>query len=269
MCTIDTQDDAAAGEVASSAAPGAPGPAPGAALVADLVSANHILSDRGVVDAFGHVSVRHDGRTDRFLMSRNMAPALVGAGDILEFDLHGQPHDARGRAVYLERFIHAAIYRARPDVMAVVHSHSLAVLPFCVVQDAPLRAVYHMGSFLGTGAPVFEIRKYAGDGSDMLVRSPELGAALADELGSGAVILMRGHGSTVAAASLPLAVYMAVYTEVNARIQADAMRLGPVTYLSAAEAAAADINIGKQVERPWALWKAQAAQHRLLLMPLS
>jgi HCOMODA/2-hydroxy-3-carboxy-muconic semialdehyde decarboxylase len=256
--------DAAAGETVADAASGIiHGPAAGAGLLADLVSANHILFDQGVVDAFGHVSVRHDGRADRFLMSRNMAPAMVAEDDIIEFDLAGEPHDARRRAVYLERHIHAAIYRARPDVAAVVHSHAPAVLPFCVARDAPLRAVYHMGSFLGSGVPVFEIRNYAGDGSDMLIRSPQLGAALAQELGRHAVILMRGHGSTVAAASLPLAVYMAVYTEANARIQADAMRLGAVNYLSAAEAAAADVNVGQQVMRPWELWKAQAAQRRI------
>jgi ribulose-5-phosphate 4-epimerase/fuculose-1-phosphate aldolase len=227
-------------------------------LLADLVSANHILFTQGVVDAFGHVSVRHNARPDRFLLARNMAPALIGLEDIIEFDLDGVALNADGRAVYLERFLHAAIYRARPDVMAVVHSHSQAVLPFCVCTCVPLRAVCHTGSFLGAGAPVFEIRDRAGGSSDMLITSAALGDALAATLGDASVVLMRGHGSTVAARSLKLAVYEAVYTDVSARIQADALRLGPVTYLSPGEAAAANMNIEKQVNRPWALWKRQA-----------
>lgn len=233
-------------------------------LIDDLVTANHILFDQGVVDAFGHVSVRHDKRPDRFLLSRNMAPALVAAGDILEFDLDATPVGAGEHSVYLERFIHAEIYRARPDVMAVVHSHSQSVIPFCVVPSVPLRPVYHMGSFLGEGARVFEICDHAGESSDMLISNANLGQALAAAIGESAVILMRGHGSTVVAGSLKLAVYQAVYTEISARIQAEALRLGPVRYLSAGESMAANVNIGKQVSRPWELWKKQVEKKRIL-----
>src|SRR5882762_3305398 len=150
---------------------------PNPKLIEDLVYANRILSDQGVVDAFGHVSARDDKDPTRFLLARSVAPALVTINDILEFDRNGEPIDARGRTVYLERFIHAAIYRARPDVKAIVHSHSPAVIPFGVT-SVPLRPIFHMSGFLGTGVPIFEIRETAGD-TDMLVRNPALGAALA------------------------------------------------------------------------------------------
>jgi len=229
---------------------------PAASLVEDLVTANRILASQGVVDAFGHVSARHDAAPDRFLLARNMAPAQVRAEDILQFALDGTPIDAGDRRVYLERFIHGAIYRARPDVMAVVHSHSPAVLPFTVSRRARLQPICHMSGFLGAGAPLFEIRAAAGDGSDLLVRDDRLGRALADSLGNASLVLMRGHGSTTVAPSLKLAVYRAVYAEVNARIQAQAMQLGEPEYLTPQEAAAAMASTEGQVERPWALWKA-------------
>src|SRR5258708_10735320 len=153
---------------------GTASPAPDPRLIADLVTANHILYDQHVVDAFGHVSVRHDKRPDRFLLARSMAPALVTAADILEFDLDGNPFAAQGRPVYLERFIHSEIYRIRPDVMSIVHSHSHAVIPFGVVRAHRLRAIFHMSGFVGTDTPVFEIRDCVGDGSALLVRNREL-----------------------------------------------------------------------------------------------
>jgi HCOMODA/2-hydroxy-3-carboxy-muconic semialdehyde decarboxylase len=230
---------------------------PAAALVEDLVTANLILARQGVVDAFGHVSARNDAAPDRFLLARNMAPGQVRAEDILQFALDGTPIDAGDRRVYLERFIHGAIYRARPDVMAVVHSHSPAVLPFTVSRRARLQPICHMSGFLGAGAPLFEIRGAAGDGSDLLVRDDRLGRALADSLGSASFVLMRGHGSTTVAPSLKLAVYRAVYAEVNARIQQQAMQLGEPEYLTPQEAVAAMASTEGQVERPWALWKAE------------
>jgi HCOMODA/2-hydroxy-3-carboxy-muconic semialdehyde decarboxylase len=223
----------------------------------DLVVANHILSHQGVVDAFGHVSLRHPDHPDRFLLARNMAPGLVTADDILEFDLDGTPLNAAGRRVYLERFIHGEIFRARPDVMAVVHSHSASVVPFSIVKSAPLRPVCHMCGFLGTGAGHFEIRDCGGPATDLLIRDAALGRALAQSLGSANVVLMRGHGSTVVGPTLKQAVYRAVYTEVNARLLSEALRLGPVEYLSAEEADAA-LAIEKEVERPWQFWKAAA-----------
>jgi ribulose-5-phosphate 4-epimerase/fuculose-1-phosphate aldolase len=231
-------------------------------LVADLVTANHILYDQHVVDAFGHVSVRHDKRPDRFLLARNMAPALVTAADIIEFDLDGNPIGAGGRAVYLERFIHGEIYRARPDVGAVVHSHSHAVIPFGAMRSHKLQAIFHMAGFIGTETPIFEIRECIGDGSDLLIRNGELGAALAKSLGPRFAVLMRGHGATVVAATLPEAVYRGVYLDVNARLQLQAIALGPISYLSDAEGRATTATNATQIGRAWQMWKTTAQEGR-------
>jgi ribulose-5-phosphate 4-epimerase/fuculose-1-phosphate aldolase len=231
-----------------------------ASTVTDLVEANHILFDQRIVDGFGHVSARHPERADRFLLSRSMAPGLVQTDDILTFDLGGAPTRADARSAYLERFIHSEIYRARPDVNAVVHNHSPAVISFGVVRRVRLRPICHMCGFLGRGAPVFEIRDVAGDGADLLVRDPALGAALARSLGDAAVVLMRGHGVTVVGETLRQTVFRAVYTELGARLQAEALRLGPVAYLSAAEARAAAKTNDLQIDRAWSLWRAQARQ---------
>ncbi len=233
--------------------------APDHRLVADLVSANHILFDQHVVDAFGHVSVRHDKRPDRFLLARSMAPALVTAVDILEFDLDGNPLAANGRAVYLERFIHGEIYRARPDVVSIVHSHSHAVIPFGAVKSRELRAIFHMSGFMGVETPIFEIRECVGDGSDLLIRNRELGVALAKSLGRRSVVLMGGHGVTVVAGSLPEAVYRGVYTDVNARLQLEAIGLGAVNYLTEPEARATAATNASQIGRAWDLWKMRVA----------
>jgi HCOMODA/2-hydroxy-3-carboxy-muconic semialdehyde decarboxylase len=191
-----------------------------------------------------------------------MAPALVTAADILEFDLDGNPIDGGGRSVYLERFIHSEIYRARPDVGAVVHSHSHSVIPFGALRSHKLRAILHMGGFIGTETPVFEIRECIGDGSDLLIRNRELGAALAKSLGPRSVILMRGHGATVVAPTLPEAVYRGVYVDVNARLQLQTIGLGPVNYLTEAEGRAAAASTGTQIGRAWEMWKTQAEGRR-------
>ena len=235
-------------------------PAADPALLRDLIDANHILFDQGVVDGFGHVSVRHDKRSDRFLLARSTAPALVAATDVLTFDLDGNVLGDDPRTPYLERFIHGEIYRARPDVSAVVHSHSPCVIPFGVASGTPLRALCHMSGFLRSATPVFEIRSVAGPASDLLIRDRTLGAALARSLGSHAVVLMRGHGSTVVGKSLRQAVFRAVYTEINARLQAEAMRLGPVTYLSEEEAEHASATNDGQINRAWVLWKIRSAR---------
>jgi ribulose-5-phosphate 4-epimerase/fuculose-1-phosphate aldolase len=221
-------------------------------LIDDLVTANRILYDQGVVDGFGHVSVRHDASGEHFLLARNIAPALVVPADILTFDLDGQALDAEGHRVYLERFIHAEIYRVRHDVNAVVHSHSPSVIPFAATRT-PLRPIYHMGGFLGAGSPIFEIREAAGD-TDLLIRDQALGRALADVLGPHSTVLMRGHGVTVVGATLEQAVYRAVYAETNARLQAQALALGEVTYLNEREAAMAAAANDTQLARVWELW---------------
>ena len=224
------------------------------AVLEDLVDANHILFHQGVVDAFGHVSVRHPARPDRFLLARNMAPASVTAEDIIEFDLDGTPIGDT-RRVYLERFIHGEILRARPDVMAVVHSHSPSVVPFSIVPSLRFRPVCHMCGFMGAGATRFEIRETSGNGTDMLIRNQAQGRALADALGRSNLVLMRGHGSTVVGPDVRRAVFRAVYTEVNARLMAEALRLGPVEYVTEEEADAG-LAIENEIDRPWNFWKA-------------
>ena len=225
--------------------------------IAELVVANHILADQGVLDGFGHVSVRSAEHSDRYFISRSRAPALVGADDIMQYDLDDNAIDARGRASYLERFIHSEIYRARPDVHAIVHSHSPAVIPFSV-SDVPLRPVSHMAGFLGREVPVFEIRAAGGEETDMLIRDRPLGAALAKTLGRCTVALMRGHGDVVVGLSIKTAVLRAVYTNLNARLQAEALRLGTrVTYLNEVEAAKIGEINDRQVDRPWEIWKRQ------------
>jgi HCOMODA/2-hydroxy-3-carboxy-muconic semialdehyde decarboxylase len=248
---------AGAGSVTAQAPPATAGPVD-AKLIEDLVAANRILADQGVVDGYGHVSVRHDKAGDRYLMSRSIAPELVTAADIMEYDLDGVPVDPKGRAVYLERFIHGEIYRARPDVRAIVHNHSPSVIPFGVT-TAPLRPLYHMSAFLWPGVPVFEIRDAGGPGTDMLVRSPALGQALARTLGAGPVALMRGHGAVVVGSNLPEVVFRSVYTETNARLQAQAMVLGgAVHYLDTEEAKKAQASVAGTISRPWELWKRKA-----------
>lgn len=230
----------------------------GPGLLGDLVTANQILFNRGVVDAFGHVSVRHDRFPDRFLMARNLAPAQVREDDVMAFALDGTPLGGDERRPTLERFIHGSIYRARPDVGAVVHSHSAGVIPFGIVSGVPLRAVCHMSSFLGEGIPIFEIRDAAGVENDMLVRDERLGDALARTLGTSAAVLMRGHGSTAVGKDVREAVFRAVYTEINARLQSEALRLGSaVTYLSEAEARGATIANQGQMARAWDLWSKE------------
>jgi HCOMODA/2-hydroxy-3-carboxy-muconic semialdehyde decarboxylase len=223
---------------------------------ADLVAANRILLQQGIVDGFGHVSVRHPGRPDRFLLSRNLAPAQVRVGDILAFDFQGAPVEATGAALYLERFIHAALYRARPDVGAVVHSHSRAVIPFGACANVPLRPISHMSGFLGAGAPCFEIRQVGGNETDMLIRDMALGDALARALGDAPVVLMRGHGATAVGRDLPQAVFHAVYTEWNAHIQRDTLALGEANYLTPQEARAAAASNDGQVGRAWNYWRS-------------
>ena len=228
-------------------------------LQAEIATANRILAHHGVVDAFGHVSVRHPDRPGHFLLARNMAPATVTADDIMEFGPDSEPVDGDERRPYLERFIHGEIFRVRPDVISVVHSHSPSVVPFGVVPGVRLRPVFHMSGFLGRGAPVFEIRCCAGDATDMLIRDRALGAALAMSLGQDTTILMRGHGSTVVGGSLHEAVYRAVYAEVNAKVQSAAMAMGEVTYLTEGEAHSSMAMNRGQLARPWNLWAAEVA----------
>jgi ribulose-5-phosphate 4-epimerase/fuculose-1-phosphate aldolase len=224
-------------------------------LLEDLVLANRILFHQGVVDAYGHVSARDPRDPERFLLARHVAPALVTRDDIMTFDLEGRALDANGRTPYTEVFIHAAIYAARADVHGVVHSHSPAIIPFGV-SDVLLRPVAHVCAFLGQGVARFDTQDAFGD-TDLLIRDLELGRALAHALGDHPVALMRGHGSVAVGVSLRQAVYRAIYTEVNARLQTEALRLGgSVRYLTPGETALMGRHQDPAYRRPWELWTA-------------
>jgi HCOMODA/2-hydroxy-3-carboxy-muconic semialdehyde decarboxylase len=227
-----------------------------AALIEDIVTGSRVLADFGVLDGFGHVSARHPANPNHFLMSRSLAPALVTAADIMEFDLDSNPVDQRGRSMFLERFIHGEVYKARPDVNAVIQSHSPGVIPFGIT-NVPMRPVFHTAAFLHVGVPVFEIRD-AGGTTDMLVRNAALAKALAVTLGDKPVALMRGHGNVVVGPNVKRATIRAVYTEVNARLQTIALGLGgPINYISPEEGALREKNPGEEA-RTWDGWKEKA-----------
>lgn len=240
-----TKQAIATGQAAASAGP------PDPKLIEDLVAANRILADLGIVDAFGHVSARHNRDPNRYLLSRDLPPALVTADDIMEYDLDSNPIDAKGRLLYRERFIHGEIYKARPDVVAVVHDHSPAIIPFSV-SSVPLRPVFHAAAFVTEGVPVFDTRSVPGP-PHVLVESIEAGRALAKTLGSRQAVLILGHGAAIVGTSLPMAVGRSFYLEMNAKVQAQAIALGgQVNYLDPEAAReAAHFNY----ERAWVLWK--------------
>jgi len=210
------------------------------------------------VDAFGHVSMRHPTAPNRYFMARSVAPALVTPDDLIEYDLDSNACNAKGRASFLERFIHGEIYKSRPDIMSVVHSHSPSVIPFGLVA-VPMQAMFHSGAFLAAGVPVFDIRKKFG-ATDMLVGNGQKGVALAEAMGGKDMVLMRAHGSVTCAATLQSAVFRAVYTEVNARVQHWTTALAggaPVAALDAEEGRLADaVNQGAAM-RAWDLWRRQ------------
>jgi HCOMODA/2-hydroxy-3-carboxy-muconic semialdehyde decarboxylase len=242
----------------TSAPPRSAGPLdPG--LAADLAAASRILADQGVVDAFGHVSLRHPAAPDRFFISRSMAPALVAPGDLMEFTLDGRPCDGDDRPAFLERFIHAEIFRARPDVRSVVHSHSPTVIPFAVA-GVTLNAMFHNAAFLASGAPVFDIAEKFG-ATDMLVGNRERGEELARVAASAPVVLMRGHGMVTVGPDLVTAVFRAVYTEVSARIQHQTVALGHSgPGLSVEEGALADAVNLKSAARAWEYWTGRVGR---------
>jgi ribulose-5-phosphate 4-epimerase/fuculose-1-phosphate aldolase len=223
------------------------------AVIGELVVANRILANEGVLDGYGHVSVRSPANKDHYFLARAGAPGLVTPADIVEYDLDSKALTNTSAIGYTERFIHGEIYRARPDVMAVVHCHCLEVIPFADTA-VPLQPMYHMGYFIGEGVPIFEIRKVAGM-TDMLISTPQLGRALAQTLGNRSAALMRGHGAAVVAASLRLVVGKAYYLNTNARLQWQAMQMGggKVTYLDPEEAKKA----AQTYERSWDAWKSR------------
>lgn len=232
------------------------------AAVNELVTANRILAHEGIIDAYGHVSVRHPSRRDRFLLSRSRSPQFVTADDILEFKLDGTAVDSPSAQPYLERFIHAAIYESRPDAMAVAHAHTESVLPF-TISTVPLRAVLQSASDLGPAVPVWDIRDRFGDQTDMLVTGMDKGRDLAEVLGRGAVVLMRGHGFAAVGIGLPLLVRTVIYLAQNARVQAAAMAMSDYTPLSVGEIGAQNAGVGSRpdaapVMRAWEYFAQRA-----------
>jgi ribulose-5-phosphate 4-epimerase/fuculose-1-phosphate aldolase len=239
-------------------------------LLNDLVIANRVLAREEVVDAYGHVSVRHPDNPERFLIARSLAPELVGPEDIVELDLDGRPIDSDSRSLYLERFIHAAIFAARPDVMAVVHAHAEDTLPFGIAQATKLRPVIHAGSFIGAEVPVWDIADNFGD-TNLLVTNMEQGRDLANCLGGNNVALMRGHGFASAARSLIEVVRMSVYLARNARTLLRALQLGgEIKYLSPGEIAARNRGYSPysvETWRTWEYWANKAGCGHLLTRP--
>ena len=231
----------------------------------DLVIANRILSHENVVDAYGHVSVRHPHDPKRYLLARSLSPEMVQQADVMEFELDGTPVGGDRRQPYLERFIHGAVYEARPEVIAVVHAHAEDVLPFGIT-DAPLRPVIHSGSFMGPEVPVWDIRDKFGD-TNLLVTNMPQGRDLAGRLGGNNVALMRGHGFVAAARSLIEVVRMSVYVPRNARVQMAAMRLGAVKPLSRGEIDARNAGYkphSPETWRAWEYWATRAGCRELL-----
>jgi len=224
----------------------------------DLVAAYRILAEYGVIDAYGHVSLRSPRDAKRYFLARSIAPERVQLEDLMEYDLDSRPLDARGRESVRERFIHGEIYKSRPEVMAVVHNHSPSVVPFSVT-DVPMRPLFHMAAFVGEGLPNFEIRDVQ-RGTDLLVKTPELGRALANTLGPKPAALMRGHGAVVVGEGLPRAVGRSVYLEMSARMQAQAMALagpgGRITWLDEAEVRASVPT--QDYLRAWPMWREKA-----------
>ena len=224
------------------------------AVLEDLAASSRILADQGVFDAAGHVSMRHPGHPERFLMSRSLAPQMITADDIMEFDIDSNAIDARGRNGFIERYLHGEIFRARPDVMAIAHSHSPSTIAFGL-SNVPMRAMYHNAAFLAAGVPVFDIRDKFG-ATDIVISTAEKGAALAKVLADKPVALLRAHGMVATGPSLPVAVFRAIFTVTSAHIQHQALALGgPVAALDAEEGRLADVVNVQTVGRAWDLWK--------------
>jgi HCOMODA/2-hydroxy-3-carboxy-muconic semialdehyde decarboxylase len=221
----------------------------------DLVAAYRILAAHGVIDAYGHVSLRSPKNPNRYYLAKSIAPEKVRLEDMIEYDLDSNPLDAGERASVSERFIHGEIYKTRPEVMSVVHNHSPSVIPFGVA-GVPMRPIYHMASFIGEGIPVFEIRDVQ-KGSDLLVKTPELGAALARTISTKPASLMRGHGAVVVGENLPRAVGRSIYLEQSAQLQVQAMLMSKnITWLDEGEVKAS--NPVQDYKRAWALWREKA-----------
>jgi len=199
----------------------------------ELALANRIIAHEGVLDGFGHVSMRHPEHPDRYLLARSRSPELIEPSDLLEFTLDSEPVVPPEGEMYGERVIHGCIYQARPDVNAVCHHHSPSVLPFCVTGIA-LEPVFHMGPVMGQTVPFWDSRDDFGD-TDLMVVKPEEGRSLAKALGPNWMVLMRRHGATVAGRTLRELVFRTIYSTMNAEIQLRSMTVGTIGALSTVE----------------------------------
>ena len=228
-------------------------------IIEELVTANRILANEGIVDSFGHVSVRHPERKDRYLLSRARAPERIEPADIMEFTLDGDPIEAKGRRPYLERFIHGAIYEARPDVMSVVHNHSPSTIPFGITGQK-MKPLLHMCASIGHSVPLWDSHDKFGD-TALLVSDMKMGRDLAKLLGKGRTALMRGHGAVVAGFSMRHAVYVSIYLELNAKLQMQSMPMGKIKFLYKGEVDAVIARTGPYgINRAWENWCGRAGR---------
>jgi HCOMODA/2-hydroxy-3-carboxy-muconic semialdehyde decarboxylase len=228
-------------------------------ILEEIVTANRILANEGIVDSFGHVSARHPDNPQHFLLSRARAPERIERDDIVEYQFDGTAIDARGRAPYLERFIHGAIYEARPDVMSVVHNHSPSVIPFGVT-GKKLKPLLHMCASIGHEVPLWDSRDKFGD-TTLLVANMDMGRDLAKRLGAKPTTLMRGHGATVVGRTVRHAVYISVYMEVGAKLQMQATMLGDIKFLSPGEIDAITGRLDDYtMNRAWENWARRAGR---------
>jgi ribulose-5-phosphate 4-epimerase/fuculose-1-phosphate aldolase len=228
--------------------------------IKDLVIANRILAHEGVMDASGHVSLRHPDASDRYLISCSRSPQLVAPSDIVTLGLDSQPVDGDTRPLYLERFIHGAIYTARPDIQAVVHSHAEDVLPF-TISDVKLKPVIGSASAIGAEPPLWDIADKFGDETNLLVTSVAHGSDLASHMGTAPVVLMRGHGFAAASASLIQLVRLCIFLPRNARVQMAAMRLGgSVRPLSPGEVKVKGASYNPNTPEMWRGWEYWATR---------
>jgi HCOMODA/2-hydroxy-3-carboxy-muconic semialdehyde decarboxylase len=236
--------------------------------IRNLVIANRILANEGVVDAYGHVSIRHPDNPEHYLLSRSRSPGLVEAGDIMEFDFEGKTLGGDKRPPYLERFIHGGIYSRRPEINAVIHSHADDVLPFSISLTTKMRPVVHTAGCMGAHIPVWDIRDKFGD-TNLLVTNTEQGRDLAGTLAANNVVLMSAHGFAAAGRSLLEAVRISVYLPKNARVYMEALRLGEVRVLSPGEIEHKMVKNPEAPEmwRAWEYWAKRAGCGDLLDIP--
>lgn len=223
----------------------------------ELVTATKILLHEGIMDTFGHISARDPGDPNSFFMAQKLAPSLITISDIQRFNLDGETTD--NRPSYLERYIHSEIYKARPDVRCVLHSHSPAVLPYCFV-DQPLRPVTHMGAFMGEAVPVYDIRDKQGDDTDLFGGSPDVCRDIAESLGDQTVVLMARHGVVNVGNSVREVVFRAFYLEQEAKALTAGLQIGKVKYLTPGEVKTAGQLVGKQIDRGWDHWSMRLRQ---------